>query len=274
MSRPTSRIRRGRHCLTCSSTPAVTARTWRASLRGTTSRSGFDGVAPGAKLIGLKIADDAHGAVSVTGMIWTRPRLRHPLTTTGRWRSRRRLSFGVIPGKIEALIARIDALIDSILAVHPDVVMTVAAGNDGPGLSTIGFPASAARVISVGATLPLVFSGGNASDTTADPIASFSSRGGSDQFFQTMSVRRATPTVGVARKNHRRKSPVPGNRRSRKPISSTGRPPSPTHRPDPDRLSPETAWRHRPVVIGPAIGAPRPSLRALAGRERRRRLEV
>jgi subtilisin family serine protease len=138
--------------------------------------TGFDGVAPGAKLIGLKIADDAHGDVSVTGS------MVRALDYAIRFAHDRamalvvNLSFGV-GNEVEGT-ARIDALIDSILAVHPDVVMTVAAGNDGPGLSTIGFPASAARVISVGATLPLVFSGGTVSDTTADPIASFSSRGG------------------------------------------------------------------------------------------------
>ena len=39
----------------------------------------------------------------------------------------------------------------------PDVVFTISAGNDGPGLSTIGFPGSASRAISVGATLPSSF---------------------------------------------------------------------------------------------------------------------
>ena len=67
-------------------------------------------------------------------------------------------------------------MIDSILAAHPDVVMTVAAGNDGPGLSTIGFPGSASRIISVGASVPSMFAGG--SDASAESVASFSSRGG------------------------------------------------------------------------------------------------
>jgi hypothetical protein len=86
------------------------------------------------------------------------------------------LSFGV-GNELEGT-ARIDRLIDSVLAAHPDVAMTVAAGNDGPGLSTIGFPASATRVIAVGATLPSVFAGGSPADTAADVVAPFSSRGG------------------------------------------------------------------------------------------------
>ncbi len=137
---------------------------------------GFDGVAPGASLIGLKIANDAQAGVSVTGS------MLRALDYAIRFASERgmplvvNLSFGV-GNEIEGT-PRIDMIVDSILAAHPDVVMTVAAGNDGPGLSTVGFPGSASRVISVGATLPLAFYGAEPGDTTAEPIASFSSRGG------------------------------------------------------------------------------------------------
>ncbi len=138
--------------------------------------AGFDGVAPGANLIGAKIANDADGAVTVTGSMVRALdyviRFAHdrgmPLVVS--------MSFGV-GNEVEGT-ARIDQLIDSVLAAHPDVPMTIAAGNDGPGLSTIGMPGSAARVISVGATLPLLFGGLPASTTLADPVASFSSRGG------------------------------------------------------------------------------------------------
>ncbi len=138
--------------------------------------AGFDGVAPGARLLGLKISDDAHGPVSTTGaMLRALDYAIHfahdrsmPLVVN--------LSFGV-GNEVEGT-ARIDALIDSVLAAHPDVVMTVAAANDGPGFSTIGFPASAQRVIAVGATLPPVASGGAADESTAEVVAPFSSRGG------------------------------------------------------------------------------------------------
>lgn len=137
---------------------------------------GFDGVAPGAQLLGLKIANDAHGAVTVTGSmvraldyaIHFAESRRLPLVVN--------MSFGVgnqIPGA-----ARIDRLIDSVLDAHPDVVMTIAAGNDGPGIGTIGFPGSAARAISVGATLPLAFVAPDAGSALAEPIAIFSGRGG------------------------------------------------------------------------------------------------
>lgn len=137
--------------------------------------AGFDGVAPGAMLLGLKIANNADGGVTVPGSIVRA--LEHAL---GVARGRRlplvvNLSFGV--GNEGEGTAAIDALVDSVLRAHPDVVMTVAAANDGPGLSTLGFPGSAIEVLSVGATQPLVFSGLAPGDPTPDPIAYFSSRG-------------------------------------------------------------------------------------------------
>jgi tripeptidyl-peptidase-2 len=75
--------------------------------------------------------------------------------------------------------ARIDTILDSVLAAHPDLVFTISAGSDGPGLSTVGFPGSAPRSISIGATLPSSFLPADpASGSRADQLAYFSSRGG------------------------------------------------------------------------------------------------
>lgn len=135
---------------------------------------GYDGVAPGAMLLGVKISNNALGGISVTGSIlqgidyairYARQR-NLPLVLN--------LSFGV--GNEAEGAARIDAIIDSVLAANPDVVFATSAGNDGPGLSTQGFPATARRPISVGATWPAVFSGDP--DPSHDLIAFFSSRGG------------------------------------------------------------------------------------------------
>ena len=138
--------------------------------------SGFDGVAPGAQLLGLKISDRANGSVSSTGAILAA--MDHAI----RFAAARRmplvlnLSFGV--GNEREGEARIDRLVDSVLAAHPDVVLTVAAGNDGPGLSTLGFPGSARRGISVGATVPSVFLPPDRAGASQDIIADFSARGG------------------------------------------------------------------------------------------------
>lgn len=137
---------------------------------------GFNGAAPGAQLLGLKIARNAEGGITSTGSM--RAAIAHAIATA---RERRQplvinISFGV--GNQREGTADIDHLIDSILAANPDVVMTVAASNDGPGLSTLGFPASAAKVLAVGATQPLVFEGMAPDPSRLDPVASFSSRGG------------------------------------------------------------------------------------------------
>ncbi len=138
---------------------------------------GFDGVAPGAQLLGLKIAKGAQGGITTTGSI-----LR-ALDYSIRFAAARRLplvinlSFGV-GNEIEGE-ARIDQLVDSVLTAHPDVVCTISAGNDGPGLSTVGFPGSANLAISVGATLPSSFlPSGPTGERPADQLAYFSSRGG------------------------------------------------------------------------------------------------
>lgn len=138
---------------------------------------GFDGVAPGAQLLGLKIADDAQGGISRTGS------MVQALDYAIRFAQARQmplvvnLSFGV--GNEEEGAAKIDHLFDSTLALHPDVVLTVAAGNDGPGLSTLGFPGSAFRVMSIGALFPGVFlSGDDSGAPPPDGIADFSGRGG------------------------------------------------------------------------------------------------
>jgi subtilisin family serine protease len=138
--------------------------------------AGFDGVAPGARLIGLKIADDGHGAVSTTGSMARALSYAIAFAHDRNMPLVVNLSFGV--GNDVEGTARIDAMVDSMLAAHPDVVMMVAAGNDGPGLSTLGFPGSAGRIVSVGATVPLTFMGAPPGYHGTDPVASFSSRGG------------------------------------------------------------------------------------------------
>jgi subtilisin family serine protease len=137
---------------------------------------GFDGVAPGAQLLGLKIANSAQGSITTTGS------MIRAIDYAIRFASARRLplvlnmSFGV-GNEIEGT-ARIDALLDSVLAAQPSLVFTIAAGNDGPGLSTIGFPGSAQRAITAGATMPGSFLGPGPGGARDDQLAYFSSRGG------------------------------------------------------------------------------------------------
>src|SRR5581483_4851528 len=90
--------------------------------------AGFDGVAPGAQLLGLKIANDARGGISTTGSI------ARALAYAARFAEQRNLplvlnlSWGI--GNEPGARAVLDSLVDAFLAAHPDVVLTVSAGND------------------------------------------------------------------------------------------------------------------------------------------------
>ena len=165
--------------------------------------TGFDGVAPGAELLGLKIGNNANGGISTTGSIITA--LEYAV---GVARQRRRplvvnLSFGV--GNEREGQAAIDRMVDSVLAANPDVVMTISAGNDGPGVSTLGFPGSAERAISVGATFPVVFvAGPEAVGGGPDPVAFFSSRGGELAKPDVVTPGVAYSTVPVAERGEER----------------------------------------------------------------------
>lgn len=135
---------------------------------------GFNGVAPGAYLLGLKIANNAQGGISTSGSMVAALKYAIRFARDRKLPLVLNMSFGV--GNEAEGLARIDAVVDSILAANPEVVFTISAGNDGPGLSTVGFPGSSARAITVGATFPRVFLG--AGGKGGDPVAYFSSRGG------------------------------------------------------------------------------------------------
>lgn len=139
--------------------------------------AGFDGVAPGAQLLGLKIANDARGGISMTGS------MRRAMDYAARFAATRNLplvlnlSFDV--GNERAGRAAIDSLINAFLVAHPNVVMTISAGNDGPGVSTIEFPGSADLALSVGALEPGAFTRpAQPGPPPPDRMGWWSSRGG------------------------------------------------------------------------------------------------
>ena len=140
--------------------------------------AGFDGVAPGAQLLGLKIANAARGGISVNGS------MQRAMDYAARYAAQRNLplvlnlSFGV-GNEVEGR-AVIDSIVNAFVLAHPNVVFTISAGNDGPGLSTMGFPASADLALSVGAAFPGVFARPAQPGTPAAPdvMGWWSSRGG------------------------------------------------------------------------------------------------
>ncbi|PYP59186.1 MAG: hypothetical protein DMD40_03595 [Gemmatimonadetes bacterium] len=140
--------------------------------------AGFNGVAPGAQIMGLKIANNARGGVTVHGS------MMRAIDYAARYAAQRNLplvlnmSFGV--GNEHEGRAVIDSIIDAFLLTHPGAVFTISAGNDGPGLSTVGFPGSADLALSVGATYPGVFAAAPQPGVppARDVLGWFSSRGG------------------------------------------------------------------------------------------------
>lgn len=140
--------------------------------------TGFDGVAPGAQLLGLKIANAARGGISVSGS------MQRAMLYAARYAEQRNmplvlnLSFGV--GNEFEGRAVIDSIVNAFLVAHPGVVFTISAGNDGPGLSTMGFPGSADLALSVGASYPGTFARPPQAGTPPEPdvMGWWSSRGG------------------------------------------------------------------------------------------------
>jgi subtilisin family serine protease len=139
---------------------------------------GFDGVAPGAQVLALKIANNSWGKISVSGsMMWA-------MSYAADYAARRNLplvlnlSYGV--GNEDEGSAAIDSLLNGFAERHPDVPVVVSAGNDGPGLSTVGFPASADLALSVCALVPGVFARPPEPGvpSSADLLGWWSARGG------------------------------------------------------------------------------------------------
>jgi len=140
-------------------------------------QDGLNGVAPGAKVISLKIGQNAIGGVSTTEA------KKKAMEYAGRFASEHgvpvvcNLSYGV-ESTIEGESA-IDKFYDEFLDKNPLVVFCTSGGNEGPGLSSIGTPAAARAAITVAAMM--------AADTGRDvrgfrmdaPVVTvFSSRGG------------------------------------------------------------------------------------------------
>ena len=140
--------------------------------------AGFDGVAPGAQLIGLKISNNARGGVSTTGSMQRAMAYAARFAESRGLRLVLNLSFG-LGNEFEGR-AVIDSIINAFLMAHPSVVFAISAGNDGPGMSTLGFPASADLALSVGAAFPGAFARSPyaVGPPVRDVLGWWSSRGG------------------------------------------------------------------------------------------------
>lgn len=141
-------------------------------------KDGFDGVAPGAEVMSLKIG---HNALS--GGATTAGAMASAIRFASRWALERRrpvvinLSYGV--GSEREGHSDIDKILDEELGKNPWLAVAVSAGNEGPGLSNIGSPGAATLAWTSAAMLTeqqaRTLFGGN---PKGRKIFSFSSRGG------------------------------------------------------------------------------------------------
>jgi tripeptidyl-peptidase II len=141
-------------------------------------REGFDGIAPGAHVISLKIGNN-----SLAGGSTTPSSMRKAIEYASDWAKDHKvpvvinLSYGI--GSAWEGKADIDKALDDALQDNPLLVASVAGGNDGPGISTIGTPGASARAWTAGALLtPANAEALWGGEIKRNRIFFFSSRGG------------------------------------------------------------------------------------------------
>lgn len=138
----------------------------------------FNGVAPGAELISVKIGDNTlGGGATVTGSIKKAFLFADSLSRTINKPCVVNMSFGV--GSVIEEKSDIEIFLNKLLLNNPYLYVCLSAGNEGPGLSTIGMPASSRFAISTGAVMMQNIAR-DLYGVEADKnyIFSFSSRGG------------------------------------------------------------------------------------------------
>jgi len=141
-------------------------------------QEGYDGMAPGARVISLKIGNNRYpGGSTVTESV------KKALDYGVKYAKKNKvalvynMSFGV--GSERETLSAIEKYVDKILWKNPGVVFVTSAGNNGPGLSSVGTPGAAKRAIAVGAMLSPEAAAAQYGCTLKKEVAFvFSSRGG------------------------------------------------------------------------------------------------
>lgn len=141
-------------------------------------QDGLNGVAPGAKLLSLKIGDGSlSGGATVTGSMISAYEYGIEFAKNYDGPVVFSMSYGV-GSEVEGM-ADMDLMLDDLATANENLLFVTSAGNEGPGISTVGLPAAAKRILTIGAIYTPKIANSLYSSTLAnDMITSFSSRGG------------------------------------------------------------------------------------------------
>jgi len=141
-------------------------------------QKGFNGIAPGAQIISLKIGDSRlAGGATTTGSMLSAYEYGIKFAKEYGGPVVFNMSFG-IGSEIEGQ-SDMDLTLNDLLAENEKLLFCISAGNEGPGISTIGLPAAAKRVLTVGALNSKATARDlYGADMKEDKIFAFSSRGG------------------------------------------------------------------------------------------------
>ena len=138
----------------------------------------FNGIAPGAKMISLKLGNNLYsGGATVTESMKKSYLYADKISREAQVPCVVNMSFG-IGSEIEGL-AEMEAFLENLTKENPYLYICLGAGNEGPGISSPGLPSASYSVFSSGAVLTQEVGRGLYSATlNRDIIFNFSSRGG------------------------------------------------------------------------------------------------
>ncbi|MDT3695062.1 MAG: S8 family serine peptidase [Ignavibacterium sp.] len=157
--------------------------------------AGINGVAPGAKVIGIKLGNNNYpGGATVTESMKKAYLYADKISKEMKTPCIVSMSFG-IGSEIEAR-SEIEKFLAELLSKNPYLYVSTSNGNEGPGISTSGLPSSSSFVFSSGAVLTDEIARDNYGNILPkDILLHFSSRGGEVSKPDIISPGAATSTV-------------------------------------------------------------------------------
>jgi tripeptidyl-peptidase II len=157
--------------------------------------SGLNGVAPGAKVIGLKLGNNNYpGGATVTESMKKAYLYADKISKEMKVPCIVSMSFGV-GSEIEAR-SEIEKFLADLLSKNPYLYVSTSNGNNGPGISSAGLPSSSSFVFSSGAVLTQEIARDNYGNLLPyNILLHFSARGGEVSKPDVISPGAATSTV-------------------------------------------------------------------------------